>query len=155
MKNVVLPTGLERLEIERLRARVGRLFAALSEVAEDATPAGLPGAWSPPVDLCESAEAVKVCVELPGVAADQIEVWLTSQHVRVCGQKRRRTRRGVLTHHCSERSYGNFSRAIPLRWPVSICDATATLRDGLLVIHLPKLAERRGKEFKVEVTGEQ
>ena len=47
--------GLERIEVERLRQRVGRLFAALQEAVEDVAPAQ-PGAWLPPVDLCESLE---------------------------------------------------------------------------------------------------
>ena len=44
-------TGLERLELQRLRDRVGRLFSALQEatVAEDPLAAE---AWAPPVDLC-------------------------------------------------------------------------------------------------------
>ena len=150
MRNIGLPTGLERLEIERLRARVGRLFSALSEVAADSAP-GTPGGWLPPVDLCESAVAVVAFVELPGVTAEQVEVFLTSERLRVRGKKRRRAGRGITSHHCSERSYGEFSRTVPLRWPVSVRDATATLKDGLLIITLPKLAERRGEEFKVPI----
>ncbi|MBA3321951.1 MAG: Hsp20/alpha crystallin family protein [Pyrinomonadaceae bacterium] len=151
MRNIGLPTGLERLEIERLRARVGRLFAALSEVAVDSEPGASPGAWLPPVDLCESAVAVVACVELPGVTTEQVEVFLTSEHLRVRGKKRRHAGRGITSHHCSERSYGEFSRTVPLRWPISVRDATAALKDGLLIITLPKLAERRGEEFKVPI----
>ena len=64
-------TGLERLELQRLRDRVGRLFAALQEatVAEDPLASET---WAPPVDLCETGKAVVVRVELPGVSADQI-----------------------------------------------------------------------------------
>ena len=59
-------TGLERLELLRLRDRVGRLFAALQEatVAEDPLASG---AWAPPVDLCEATDALYVRVELPGL----------------------------------------------------------------------------------------
>ncbi len=142
--------GLERIEIERLRNRVGRLFAALQEAVEDVAPL-MPGAWSPPVDLCESREAVNVCVELPGVQADQIEITLTSTHLYICGKKKGHRPRGLISHLCSERSYGNFSRTLPLRWPIRVRDATAELRNGLLVVHLPKLADRRGAEFKVEI----
>ena len=50
-------TGLERLELQRLRDRVGRLFAALQEatVAEDPLASGT---WAPPVDLCETDDAI-------------------------------------------------------------------------------------------------
>ena len=70
-------TGLENLELKRLRDRVGRLFAALQEatVAEDPLSSGT---WAPPVDLCETDEAIQVRVEVPGLEADDIQVGLTN-----------------------------------------------------------------------------
>ena len=150
MRNVGRVIGLERIEIERLRNRVGRLLAALQEVADDGSLAA-PGAWSPPVDLCETEGAICVSVELPGVAAESIEVSLTSNYLRISGKKRRRVLRGSISHLCSERSYGNFNRTIPLRWPVRVRGATAELNNGLLRVRLPKLADRRGSEFKVQI----
>jgi HSP20 family protein len=150
MKNVGRVIGLERIEIERLRNRVGRLLAALQAVADDAS-LSIPGAWSPPVDLCETADAVWVSVELPGVAADSIEVSVTGNYLRISGKKKRRALRGSISHLCSERSYGNFNRTVPLRWPVRVRGATAELNNGLLRVRLPKLADRRGAEFKVEI----
>jgi len=141
---------LERIEIERLRNRVGRLLAALQEVADDSSLA-IPGAWSPPVDLCETADAVCVSVELPGVPPDSIEVSVTSTYLRISGKKKRRVLRGSISHLCSERSYGNFNRTVPLRWPVRVRGATAELNNGLLRVRLPKLADRRGAEFKVPI----
>lgn len=142
--------GLERIEIERLRNRVGRLFAALQEAVEDVAPS-MPGAWTPPVDLCESHDTVNVCVELPGVQPDQIEIKLTNTYLRICGKKKKRAPRSLISHLCSERSYGNFSRTLQLRWPIRVSEATAELCNGLLTVQLPKLAERRGAEFKVEI----
>ena len=150
MRNVGRVVGLERIEIERLRNRVGRLLAALQEVADDGSLA-VPGAWSPPVDLCETEDAVCVAVELPGVAADSIEVSLTSSYLRISGKKKRRVLRGSISHLCSERSYGNFNRTVPLRWPVRVRGATAELKNGLLRVRLPKIADRRGAEFKVQI----
>ena len=141
---------LERIELERLRERVGRLFAALSEVAGD-VPETAPGAWMPPVDVCETAGAVVVRVELPGLSADEIEVVLAAGALRVTGAKKSRAPRGRVTHLCSERAYGKFCRTVPLRRPVRTRGAQATLRDGLLTVTLPKLADRRGAEFKIAV----
>ena len=147
---VVRTIGLKRIELERLRERLGRMLAALQEAALDGAPPA-PGVWTPSFDLAECADAVHVTVELPGVRAEEIELTLTSTHLRLTGHKKRRAPRGALTHLCSERSYGRFSRTITLRWPVRTRAATAELRDGLLTVRLPKLPERRGAEFKVEV----
>ncbi|MCA1817787.1 MAG: Hsp20/alpha crystallin family protein [Acidobacteria bacterium] len=139
--------GLERIEIERLRQRVRRLVAALQEVMDDA-PAD--GAWSPPVDLCEAKDAIILKVELPGVAADDVELTLTATSLRISGRKKRRATRAV-SHLCSERGYGAFQRTVPLRWSLKTRGATAKLDNGLLTVRLPKLADRRGEEFKIQI----
>src|ERR1043165_9330358 len=144
MKRTLHATIFDRAELERLRGRVGRLFAALQEASEMV--AGEAGSWLPPVDLCESEECVTVRVELPGVRAEQIEVGLTNEQLRVRGRKRKGAPRGVISHLCSERSFGQFARTIPLHWPIRKNGATAALKDGVLTIPLPKLEDRRGGE---------
>jgi HSP20 family protein len=153
MKKTVHATVLDRAQLERLRGRVGRLFVALQEASEMA--AGEPGAWLPPVDLCESDECVTVRVEVPGVRAEHLEVSLTNEELRVRGRKRKGAPRGVTRHLCSERSFGQFARTIPLRWPVNRDAAAAALKDGVLTVRLPKLKERRGGEHTIAVTSDE
>jgi HSP20 family protein len=151
MINPIRTTGLERLELQRLRDRVGRLFAALQEatVAEDPLASG---AWAPPVDLCEASDAIYIRAELPGLKAEQIHIGLTNTQLRIWGDKKRRVPRNrIISHLCSERSYGRFSRIVPLRWTVSVQGATAQLDNGILLIRLPKIEDRRGAEFKLSV----
>src|SRR4026207_691487 len=146
-------TGLERLELLRLRDRVGRLFAALQEatVAEDPLASG---AWAPPVDLCEAKDAVYVRVELPGLSAEQIQIGLTNTQLRIWGEKKRTAAKPPITSHlCSERSYGRFSRLVPLRWTFSVRDATAELQNGLLLIRLAKVGGCRGGAVEISVGG--
>jgi|SRR5882724_3875845 len=151
MIKTVRATGLERLELQRLRDRVGRLYAALQEATEAENPLAS-GEWAPPVDLCETNEAIWIRAELPGVTADQINIGLTNTQLRVWGEKKRRVaRRRTVSYLCSERSYGKFSRIVPLRWTISVRDATAAIDNGILLIRLPKIEDRRGAEFKVEV----
>jgi HSP20 family protein len=150
MKRTVHAAIFDPAELERLRGRVGRLLLALQEASEMA--AGETGAaWLPAVDLCESDSCVTVSVELPGVRAEQIEVALTNAELRVRGRKRKGAPRGVISHLCSERSFGQFARTILLRWPVRKNAATAELKDGVLTVRLPKLEDRRGAEHKIEV----
>ena len=144
-------TGLERLELQRLRDRVGRLYAALQEATEAENPLAS-GEWAPPVDLCEANDAIWIRIELPGVSAEQINMGLTSTQLRIWGEKKRRlARRRIISYICSERSYGKFSRIVPLRWPISVRDASAEISNGILLIRLPKIKDRRGSEFKVTV----
>jgi HSP20 family protein len=151
MMKPIRATGLERLELQRLRDRVGRLFAALQEANEADDPLAS-GAWAPPVDLCETDSAIFIRVELPGVSPDQIKIGVTSSRLRVWGEKKRRVRRNrVISHLCSERSYGRFSRIVPLRWSISARGGTADLENGVLLVRLPKTEDRRGAEFTIAV----
>jgi HSP20 family protein len=144
-------TGLERLELQRLRDRVGRLYAALQEAMEAESPL-VSGAWAPPVDLCETSDAIFVRIELPGVASEQINIGLSNTKLRLWGEKKRRAaRRRIVSYLCSERSYGKFSRVVHLRWTISVRDASAEMANGILHIRLPKLQDRRGGEFSVKV----
>ena len=144
-------TGLERLEVQLLRDRVGEIYAALQEATEAENPLAS-GTFAPPVDLCETETSISIRVELPGVTADQIKIGLTNTKLRIWGEKKRRpNRRKVMSYHCSERSFGKFGRIVPLRWTVCITDAVAELKSGMLHIHLPKIEDRRGEEVLVEV----
>ena len=142
--------GLERIELKQLAERVGKLYSVLREAAEaELTPLA---AFKPPTDVCESADAVWIRVELPGVPANQIKIALASDKVRVYGEKKKRSpRQKVLSHLCSERNYGRFSRVVPLRWTISVQDTKAQLKDGVLMIRLPKTRDRRGSAFKVPI----
>lgn len=147
----VVATGLEALEIKRLRDRIGRLFATLQEAVEADAPLAS-GAWSPPVDVCETERLITVRVELPGISADQVKIGLTSTKLRIWGaKKKRRAPQRVVSHLCSERRYGNFSRIVHLRWTIDIRAARAELVNGVLMVRLPKTKDRRGTEFRVPI----
>jgi HSP20 family protein len=147
----VRATGLERLELQRLRDRVGRLYVALEEATEAENPLAS-GAWAPPVDLCETEKMIILRVELPGVHVDQIKIGLTNTKLRIWGDKKRRpARRRIVSYLCSERSYGKFNRVVRLRWTICVRDASAVLKGGMLHIYLPKIEDRRGTEVLISV----
>jgi HSP20 family protein len=143
--------GLERIELRRLTERVGKLYSVLHEAAEaETTP--LAGAWTPAVDVCETADAICIRIEVPGVPASQINVTLNSDKIRIYGEKKKRNvRQRILSHLCSERNYGRFNRVVPLRWTISVKDTKAELKNGVLVIKLPKIKDRRGSDYRVPI----
>ena len=116
--------GLERIELKQLAERVGKLYAVLREAAEaELTPLA---AFKPATDVCETADALYIRIELAGVQANQIKIALTSDRVHVYGEKKKRhPRQKIVSHLCSERNYGRFSRVVPLRWTIRVRDANA------------------------------
>jgi len=152
MVKSVGPAGLERIELKLLTDRIGWLFSLLQEAAAAQTPT-IAGTWSPVVDVCETTKAIVVRIELPGVTGAQVKVGLNGNKLRVWGDKKKRAmRQRVTSHLCSERTYGHFERVVPLRPPVDVNRATAELANGMLVVRLPKLKDRRGLETTIPIT---
>ncbi len=84
--------------------------------------------------------------------ADEIRIGISNTKLRIWGEKKRRpNRRRIISYLCSERSFGKFGRIVPLRWTFSIRDATAELCNGMLIIRLPKIQDRRGEEVLIGV----
>jgi HSP20 family molecular chaperone IbpA len=87
------------------------------------------------------------------VSASQIRIGLNGDKIRIYGEKKKRSvRQRIISHLCSERNYGRFSRVVPLRWTISIKDTRAELKDGVLLIHLPTIKDRRGSEYRIPIT---
>jgi len=110
------------------------------------------GTWVPNVDLCETREALLVRIELPGIALTDVRVTIDRSVLRVQGMKREQPASSkLLCYYCLERSYGRFSREIPLERVVDTKRARAILSNGILTIELPKVVDRRGSAFEVPI----
>jgi len=96
----------EALELLRGAERLQRRFFHLG-AAE--TPA-----WEPPVDLYETGEGLTLCVSLPGVAADQLEVLLEPGAVVVRGERAFPVQYQRAVIYRLEIPYGRFERRIAL-----------------------------------------
>lgn len=110
------------------------------------------GTWLPNVDLCETSDLYTVRVELPGVDLKDISLTIQDSVLRVSGVKREPgVSRKLLCYYCVERRYGKFLREISLESVVDARRATAQLDNGILIVELPKLAERRGRVLEIPI----
>jgi HSP20 family protein len=113
------------------------------------------GGWTPNVDICESAEAVTVRVELPGIDRDDIRVTIQGGMLRIQGIKREAaTALERLSYYCLERRYGRFDRQMGLDRIVDASRSRATLVNGILTIEIPRIEDRRGQLFEIAIEGD-
>jgi HSP20 family protein len=115
---------------------------------------GAAGECEPPMDVIETAAAIELIVDLPGVAASSINVLFSQGTVIVAGRKAP----AVCAHaqaafHLAERSFGRFVRAVRLTGAFEASKATAKFEAGELHVVLPRIEERRGRDIKIPVTG--
>lgn len=108
---------------------------------------------SPKIDVAESKDAIEVTAELPGVDEKDIDVTLTNGMLTVRGEKKteRDEQDKDKNWHVVERSYGSFSRAIPLPFDPDPAKVEAKFDNGVLRIHLPKPLEVASKQQKIEI----
>jgi HSP20 family protein len=94
-----------------------------------------------------------VTAELPGVDEKDVDVTLEQDVLTIRGEKKtaRDEQNKDKNWHVVERSYGSFSRAIPLPFDPDPAKVEAKFDKGVLHIHLPKPAEVAKKQQKIEV----
>jgi HSP20 family protein len=109
------------------------------------------GLWSPKVDIHETKDAIRLTAELPGVKQEDIHVSIEGDSLTLQGERKNQEEVKEDQYYRIERSYGKFLRSILLPSLVDASQVKATYRDGVVEIQLPKKAEAKPKEIKVEV----
>lgn len=132
--------------VATLRRELNRVFDDLD------LPRAFSEAGTVDVDVRETADAVKVCADLPGVAEADIDVSLEGETLTIRGERKAERREARETVHVAERSATTFTRSV--RLPVSVdADAvTAEFRNGVLTVTLPK-PQGPGRARKIPLGG--
>lgn len=107
------------------------------------------GGWAPALDVHEEKDALVVVAELPGMKKEEIDISLHKGLLTISGERKEEASEGEGRFHRNERFYGKFSRTISLPVDVDANAVTATYKDGLLTVRLPKSEEAKPKQITV------
>jgi len=105
----------------------------------------------PMIDQEETDNEVIVQAELPDLEKDDFTIEVTGNRLVLRGEKRHETKEQRHGYSYAERSYGAFARVIALPCEVEAGKATATYKNGLLRITLPKTAQAKANRITVQV----
>lgn len=138
-----------------LRSQIDRLFDdfysgnfSLSSFLRDYE--GM-GDFSPRMDLEESEKEITISAELPGLKPEDVDISLENNTLTISGEKRVEKEDQGKRYYRVERSYGSFSRRIPLPAEVEEDRIDASLKDGLLKVTLPKSKEAQAKSRRIPI----
>jgi HSP20 family protein len=92
------------------------------------------------VDVSETEKEVHVTAELPGFTEADLDVELTEQGLRIRGEKKDERETKDHQFHRTERMFGMVERLVPLPAEVQRDGVTATFKNGVLSVVLPKSA---------------
>ena len=104
--------------------------------------------WSPALDLHQSTDNIVAVVELPGMRKEDIEISLHDGTLTISGERKRESTAGEKAER-TERYVGVFRRSIALPTRVDASKVSATYRDGILIVTLPKAEEVKPKQIQV------
>jgi HSP20 family protein len=105
----------------------------------------------PRVDAADTDKEIKVSVELPGLDDNDIEVSLTKETLTIKGEKKEEKGKD---YYRSERSFGSFTRTIPLPVEIDAEKAEASSKKGVLTVNLPKTKQVISETKKVAIKAE-
>ena len=109
------------------------------------------GFFAPSADAATTGETYEINVELPGVAAADVEVEVHDGLLTVKGEKRSEREEKGKTYFFSERSYGAFQRTFRLPADIDAGKISADFKDGVLKLNVPKLGPPKEASKKIEI----
>ncbi len=112
------------------------------------------GTWAPPVDVAEEGNKIMVKVEVPGMEEKDLKVHFEDGVLTVSGE-RQFERKDERNYHRIERSYGSFTRTFSLPRSVDVNTITASYRNGVLEIEIPKKEEAKPRQIEINVGAEK
>jgi HSP20 family protein len=108
------------------------------------------GTWAPPVDVAEENGKIMVKVEVPGMEEKDLKINFEDGLLTVSGE-RQFERKDDRNYHRIERSYGSFVRQFSLPRSVDANAITASYRNGVLEIEIPKKEEAKPRQIEINV----
>lgn len=101
-----------------------------------------------PIDAYTTEEEVVVYALLPGVSPEDVQITIEDNILTISGEIPAPAQN--VDWVLQESAYGPFRRTLTLNVPVDTDAADATFDNGRLILHLPKAAEARPKQIKVQ-----
>ncbi len=139
-----------RREMDRLFDDFGRGW--FRDLTVPTFPTGFAeGALAPAVDVVEKEGAWAITAELPGLDEKAVDVTIAGDVLTLKGEKTESRDEDDKGTHVSERRYGSFARSFRLPEGVDPEKIEASFANGILTVTIPKRAEAKAEEKKIEV----
>ena len=106
--------------------------------------------WTPALDVYQNNDNVIAMIELPGMRKEDIEISLHDGMLTISGERKTESQDGDNAER-TERFVGKFRRSITLPSRVDANKVSASYKDGILTVTLPKAEEAKPKQIQVNV----
>ncbi len=131
-------------EMGRFQSEIDRFFSAAPAVER---------AWNPAFDITEDAGKILLEADLPGLDQQAVDIQVEENVLTVKGERklsRSKDESGEL-YRRYERVSGNFERTFRVPPTVDAEKISASMKDGVLTLLLPKKPEALPRQIKINV----
>lgn len=105
----------------------------------------------PSLEISETDKELKVSAEMPGLEEKDVEVLLDDGVLTVRGEKKSESH--DKDRHFSEHYYGRFERRIPIDREIKEEEVSASFKNGVLTITLPKTEQAQSQVKRIAING--
>ena len=137
--------------LQSFQEEMNRMFHEFFRGGNGGEQGWVAGAWTPPIDIYDTDDALVLTAELPGVATDAVSIEVHHNTLTLRGE--RKPAAAVPEDHYFRRecAYGPFQRSFVLPTMVDADKVQAAYHDGILELHLPK--SEAAKPKRIAITG--
>lgn len=107
--------------------------------------------WSPALDVHDDKDAFTVTLEAPGMKKEDFEISYHDGALSIAGERREEKESKDKTYFRKERFFGRFARTVALPAEIRAEAISATYKNGVLTVSLPKAEEAKPKHIEVNV----
>jgi HSP20 family protein len=108
--------------------------------------------WAPAVDIYETENELVVKADLPDINEKDLDVRIENNTLTIRGERKFEKKVTEDNYLRVERTYGSFSRSFSFPNTVNSEAIKADYKNGVLTVELPKRAESKPKQVKINVT---
>jgi len=106
--------------------------------------------FAPAFEVKENKEEFVIKADLPGVKDEDVQISASGNRVTISGKREHDQREEGETYYFAETEYGMFSRTFTLPDPVDVESAKADLKNGQLILRIPKRPEMQQKQIMIK-----
>jgi len=112
------------------------------------------GDWIPAIDIAERNGELQIHADLPGVNKDDVRVEVVNGMLTISGERRQEREEDSEGIHRIERSYGSFSRSVPVPEGADIDNARGNFNNGVLELAIPlPNSKQTSKQIPIQAGG--
>jgi len=136
--------------MDSLQRSINRLFDDVSSRGRDERQAA-DAVWEPPVNTYEDKDAFLLSCDLPGMDQKDVKLNLDNNMLTISGTRKLEHEDKRENYQRIECVFGTFSRSFTLPATVDTEKVEANMKNGVLMIRLPKREESKPKQIEIKV----